>query len=119
MRVQNGGRRSATRARAALDEDERYFQRQSLSTPCLAPIVHAKGPFLSPGDLNKVLFAPRGAPAISMAVKLARYTNRGPDVGPVKIRIPSRPTTRGDIDPGVGVKVDEFRSERQGSASWK
>ena len=119
-------------ARAALDEDERYFLRQSLSTPCLAPIVRAEGAVLTdvdgrrifdfhgnsvhqlghghpkvvdairremetlpfsprrfsnatatalarrlvetaPGDLDKVLFAPSGAAAISMALKLARY----------------------------------------------
>jgi 4-aminobutyrate aminotransferase len=115
-------------ARAALDEDERYFLRQSLSTPCLAPIVRAEGAILTdvdgrrifdfhgnsvhqlghghpkvvdairremeslpfcprrfanatalarrlvdtaPGDLDKVLFAPSGAAAISMALKLA------------------------------------------------
>jgi 4-aminobutyrate aminotransferase len=119
-------------ARAALDEDERFFLRQSLSTPCLAPIVRAEGAVLTdlegrrifdfhgnsvhqlghghpkvvdairremetlpfcprrfanatatalarrlvetaPGDLDKVLFAPSGAAAISMALKLARY----------------------------------------------
>ena len=119
-------------ARTALDEDERYFLRQSLSTPCLAPIVRAEGTVLTdvdgrcildfhgnsvhqlghghpkvvaairremetlpfcprrfanatatalarrlvetaPGDLDKVLFAPSGAAAISMALKLARY----------------------------------------------
>jgi 4-aminobutyrate aminotransferase len=119
-------------ARAALDEDELYFLRQSLSTPCLAPIARADGAVLTdvdgrrifdfhgnsvhqlghghpaivdairhqmeslpfsprrfsnatatalarrlvetaPGDLDKVLFAPSGAAAISMALKLARY----------------------------------------------
>ncbi|MBV9907605.1 MAG: aspartate aminotransferase family protein, partial [Hyphomicrobiales bacterium] len=119
-------------ARAALDEDERYFLRQSLSTPCLALIVRAEGAVLTdidgkrifdfhgnsvhqlghghpkvvdairremetlpfcprrfanatatalarrlaesaPGDLDKVLFAPSGAAAISMSLKLARY----------------------------------------------
>jgi 4-aminobutyrate aminotransferase len=119
-------------ARRALDEDERYFLRQALSTPCLAPIVRAEGAVLTdvdgrrildfhgnsvhqlghghpkvvtairremellpfcprryanatatalarrlvataPGDLNKALFAPSGAAAISMALKLARY----------------------------------------------
>ncbi|MBO0788296.1 MAG: aminotransferase class III-fold pyridoxal phosphate-dependent enzyme, partial [Actinobacteria bacterium] len=118
--------------RALLDEDERYFIRQSLSTPCLdvaeraagALIVDAEGrefldfhgnsvhqvgyghpavieaikaeldrlPFsprrytnrraielgrrlagLAPGDLGKVLFAPSGAAAVGMALKLARY----------------------------------------------
>lgn len=34
-------------ARAALDEDELYFLRQSLSTPCLAPIVRAEGAVLT------------------------------------------------------------------------
>jgi 4-aminobutyrate aminotransferase len=120
------------RARAVLDEDERYFLRQSLSTPCLLPIERAEGavitdidgqrlydfhgnsvhqlgyghpkvvaaiqremerlPFCprryanaqatalarrlvetSPDGLDKVLFAPSGAAAISMALKLARY----------------------------------------------
>ncbi|HMK96263.1 MAG TPA: aspartate aminotransferase family protein [Acidimicrobiales bacterium] len=115
-----------------LKEDERYFFRQSLSTPCLDVIVQAHGatlvdvegreildfhgnsvhqvgyghprvveavkaqldqlPFsprrytnataimlarrlagLAPGDLNKVLFAPSGAAAVGMALKLARY----------------------------------------------
>jgi 4-aminobutyrate aminotransferase len=119
-------------ARAALDEDERYFLRQSLSTPCLAPIARAEGAVLTdidgrrifdfhgnsvhqlghghpkvvdaikremealpfcprrfanatstalarrlvetaPGGLDKVLFAPSGAAAISIALKLARY----------------------------------------------
>ncbi len=119
-------------ARAALDEDERYFLRQSLSTPCLTEIVRAEGAILTdvegrrildfhgnsvhqlghghpkvvaavkaaidvlpfcprryanahatalarrlvetaPEGLDKVLFAPSGAAAISMALKLARY----------------------------------------------
>src|SRR5580658_9811956 len=119
-------------ARDALDEDERYFLRQSLSTPCLTAIVRAEGaalididgrrifdfhgnsvhqlghghpkvvaairremealPFCprrfanatatalarrlvetAPHGLDKVLFAPSGAAAISMALKLARY----------------------------------------------
>lgn len=118
--------------RAMLDEDERYFFRQSLSTPCLNVLdassgshltdrqgrrifdfhgnsVHQVGyghpkvvaavkaaidelPFsprrytnrfaiglarrlseLAPMDNAKVLFAPSGAAAISMALKLARY----------------------------------------------
>ncbi|WP_413993655.1 aspartate aminotransferase family protein [Labrys okinawensis] len=117
---------------ALLDEDERYFLHQSLSTPCLDVIERAEGatlidiegrrildfhgnsvhqlghghprvvaaikaeldrlPFsprrytnrtaielarrlaeLAPGDLGKVLFAPSGAAAIGMALKLARY----------------------------------------------
>ncbi|CAM5766788.1 aspartate aminotransferase family protein [Labrys miyagiensis] len=117
---------------ALLDEDERYFLHQSLSTPCLDVIERAEGatlidvegrrildfhgnsvhqlghghprvvaavkaeldrlPFsprrytnrpaielarrladLTPGDLGKVLFAPSGAAAIGMALKLARY----------------------------------------------
>ena len=120
------------RARAALDEDERYFLRQSLSTPCLAPIARAEGAVLididgrrildfhgnsvhqlghghpkviaairdqmdvlpfcprryanaaatalarrlvetAPSGLDKVLFAPSGSAAVSMALKLARY----------------------------------------------
>src|SRR5277367_4415356 len=120
------------RARDALDEDERYFLRQSLSTPCLTQIVRAEGaalididgrrifdfhgnsvhqlghghpkvvaairremetlPFCprryanatatalarrlvetAPAGLDKVLFAPSGAAAIGMALKLARY----------------------------------------------
>lgn len=119
-------------ARDALDEDERYFLRQSLSTPCLTAIVRAEGAVLTdiegrrildfhgnsvhqlghghpkvvaaikraidvlpfcprryananatalarrlvetaPQGLDKVLFAPSGAAAISMALKLARY----------------------------------------------
>jgi 4-aminobutyrate aminotransferase len=119
-------------ARAALDEDELYFLRQSLSTPCLAPIVRAEGAVLTdidgrlildfhgnsvhqlghghpkvvaairrqmeslpfcprryanatatalarrlvetaPHGLDKVLFAPSGSAAVSMALKLARY----------------------------------------------
>jgi len=115
-----------------LQEDERYFFRQSLSTPCLNVLTQAHGatlvdvrgreildfhgnsahqvgyghprvveavkaqldqlPFsprrytnataialarrlagLAPGDLNKVLFAPSGAAAVGMALKLARY----------------------------------------------
>ena len=118
--------------RALLDEDERYFLRQSLSTPCLDVIERAEGAVLidvegrrifdfhgnsvhqlghghprvvaaikakldvlpfcprrfanrsaialarklvetAPGDLNKVLLAPSGAAAVSMALKLARY----------------------------------------------
>jgi 4-aminobutyrate aminotransferase len=118
--------------RALLDEDERYFLHQSLSTPCLDVVESADGailidadgrrfldfhgnsvhqvgyghprviaavkteldrlPFsprrytnttaialarrlaeLAPGDLGKVLFAPSGAAAIGMALKLARY----------------------------------------------
>jgi 4-aminobutyrate aminotransferase len=117
---------------ALLDQDERYFLHQSLSTPCLDVIERAEGatlidiegrrildfhgnsvhqlghghprvvaaikaeldrlPFsprrytnrtaielarrlaeLAPGDLGKVLFAPSGAAAIGMALKLARY----------------------------------------------
>src|SRR5271166_1821947 len=120
------------RARAALDEDERFFLRQSLSTPCLTEIVRAEGAVLtdidgrrifdfhgnsvhqlghghpkvvaairremetlpfcprryanptatalarrlaetSPTGLDKVLFAPSGAAAIGMALKLARH----------------------------------------------
>jgi 4-aminobutyrate aminotransferase len=118
--------------RDLLDEDERYFIRQALSTPCLDVIERAEGavltdvegrkildfhgnsvhqvghghqrvvaaikaeidrlPFsprryanrpaidlarrlveVAPDDLNKVLFAPSGAAAVSMALKLARY----------------------------------------------
>jgi 4-aminobutyrate aminotransferase len=118
--------------RGLLDEDERYFLHQSLSTPCLDVIERAEGavlydiegreildfhgnsvhqlgyghpkvtaairqemerlPFcprrytnrsaiglarklseLAPEPLAKVLFAPSGAAAISMALKLARY----------------------------------------------
>ena len=115
-----------------LDQDERYFIRQSLSTPCLDVIDRAEGAFLfdlagrrildfhgnsvhqlghghpkviaaikaeidrlpfaprrytnrtaialarrlietAPSGLDKVLLAPSGAAAISMALKLARY----------------------------------------------
>ena len=118
--------------KALLDEDERYFLRQSLSTPCLDAIQRAEGAVLTdvegrrildfhgnsvhqlghghprvvaaikaeldvlpfcprrfanraaialarklvetaPGALNKVLLAPSGAAAVSMALKLARY----------------------------------------------
>lgn len=118
--------------RAVLEEDERWFLRQSLSTPCLDVVEQARGatlvtsdgreildfhgnsvhqvgygnpdvvaavqaelarlPFsprrytnataialaerlaqVTPGDLGKMLFAPSGAAAISMALKLARY----------------------------------------------
>ena len=116
---------------ALLSEDEKYFLRQSLSTPCMNALKSAKGawiedlegrryidfhgnnvhqvgygnpdvieavkkqldtlPFcprrytnqivvdfakklasLTPGNLNKMLFAPGGAEANSMAIKLAR-----------------------------------------------
>ncbi|HTR12059.1 MAG TPA: aspartate aminotransferase family protein [Roseiarcus sp.] len=120
------------KARELLDEDERYFIRQSLSTPCLDAIERAEGAVLidvdgrrildfhgnsvhhlghghpkvvaaikaemdklpfcprryanrtatelarqlvetAPSGLDKVLFAPGGAAAVSMALKLARY----------------------------------------------
>lgn len=119
------------KSRALLDEDERYFLKQSLSTPCLNTMgacegiyiedlqgrrymdfhgnnVHQVGfanpdvidaikkqldalPFctrrytntvavnlakklaeIAPGSLNKSLFCPGGAEAVSMAIKLAR-----------------------------------------------
>jgi 4-aminobutyrate aminotransferase len=130
--------RAAWRARLSpetrdlLDQDERYFIHQSLSTPCLDVIERAEGAVLidvegrkifdfhgnsvhqlghghpkviaaikaeldrlpfsprryanraaialarrlaeaAPGELAKVLFAPSGAAAVSMALKLARY----------------------------------------------
>lgn len=127
--------RLGTGARALLEEDERYFFRQSLSTPCLDVLERAAGatlvdvagreildfhgnsvhqvgyghprvvaavkaeldrlPFsprrytntlaidlaralveLAPGDLDKVLFAPSGAAAVGMALKLARYATK-------------------------------------------
>ena len=131
--LRNQWRESLSAAtRALLDEDERYFLRQSLSTPCLDAIERAEGAILidvegrrildfhgnsvhqlghghpkvvaaikaeldvlpfcprrfanrsaialarklvetAPGDLNKILLAPSGAAAISMALKLARY----------------------------------------------
>ena len=43
------------RARAALDEDERYFLRQSLSTPCLDRIVRAEGAWLTDVDGRRIL----------------------------------------------------------------
>ncbi len=43
------------RARAALDEDERYFLRQSLSTPCLTEIVRAEGAWLTDVDGRRIL----------------------------------------------------------------
>ncbi len=121
---------------SVLKEDEKYFLKQSLSTPCLNVLKGAYGPYiedlqgrkyldfhgnnvhqvgfankfvidaikrqldelsfctrrytnrtvvefakklsgLAPGNLNKVLFAPGGAEAVSMAIKLARvYTKR-------------------------------------------
>jgi 4-aminobutyrate aminotransferase len=120
------------RARGALDQDERYFLRQSLSTPCLTQIARAEGAALIDIDgrrifdfhgnsvhqlghghpkviaairremedlpfcprryanatatalarrlvetaaagLEKILFAPGGAAAVGMALKLARY----------------------------------------------
>jgi 4-aminobutyrate aminotransferase len=45
---------SAT-ARAAVDEDERYFLRQSLSTPCLTEIVSAEGAWLTDIDGKRIL----------------------------------------------------------------
>jgi len=42
-------------ARAALDEDERYFLRQSLSTPCLTEIVRAEGAWLTDVDGRRIL----------------------------------------------------------------
>jgi 4-aminobutyrate aminotransferase len=118
--------------RDLLDQDERYFIHQALSTPCLDVIERAEGAILvdvegrkildfhgnsahqlghghpkvvsaikaeldrlpfsprryanraaialarrlveaAPGELAKVLFAPSGATAVSMALKLARY----------------------------------------------
>jgi 4-aminobutyrate aminotransferase len=118
--------------RSLLDDDERWFLHQSLSTPCLDVIERAEGsalfdvegrrildfhgnsvhqlghghpkvvaaikaqldtlPFsprrftnrpaidlarrlaeIAPGNLGKVLFAPSGAAAVGMALKLARY----------------------------------------------
>ncbi len=118
--------------RALLDEDERWFIHQSLSTPCLDVVERAEGPWLidvdgrrildfhgnsvhqlghghpavvaaikaeldrlpfsprrytnraaiglaralaeaAPDPLGKVLFAPSGAAAVGMALKLARY----------------------------------------------
>ena len=41
-------------ARAALDEDERYFLRQSLSTPCLTEIVRAEGAVLTDIDGRRI-----------------------------------------------------------------
>jgi 4-aminobutyrate aminotransferase len=43
------------RARAAVDEDERYFLRQSLSTPCLTEIVRAEGAWLTDVDGKRIL----------------------------------------------------------------
>ena len=119
--------------RAMLAEDERYFIRQSLSTPCLDVVERAHGPTLvdtdgrgildfhgnsahqvgyghpkvvaavkealdelpfsprrytnkiaidlarrlvelAPGELGKVLLAPSGAAAVSIALKLARHS---------------------------------------------
>jgi 4-aminobutyrate aminotransferase len=45
----------SARARAALDEDERYFLRQSLSTPCLTEIVAAEGAWLTDVDGRRIL----------------------------------------------------------------
>jgi hypothetical protein len=41
-------------ARTALDADERYFLRQSLSTPCRAPIVRAEGAVLTGVDGRRI-----------------------------------------------------------------
>jgi len=43
------------RARAAVDEDERYFLRQSLSTPCLTEIVRAEGAWLTDVEGKRIL----------------------------------------------------------------
>src|SRR5271169_839623 len=43
------------RAHGALDEDERYFLRQSLSTPCLTEIVRAEGAWLTDVDGKRIL----------------------------------------------------------------
>jgi 4-aminobutyrate aminotransferase len=43
------------RARTAVDEDERYFLRQSLSTPCLTEIVRAEGAWLTDVDGKRIL----------------------------------------------------------------
>jgi 4-aminobutyrate aminotransferase len=43
------------KAQAALDEDERYFLRQSLSTPCLTEIVRAEGAWLTDVDGKRIL----------------------------------------------------------------
>ena len=45
---------SSERARDALDEDERYFLRQSLSTPCLTEIVRAEGAVLTDVDGRRI-----------------------------------------------------------------
>ena len=45
----------SARAREALDEDERYFLRQSLSTPCLTEIVRAEGAWLTDIDGRRYL----------------------------------------------------------------
>src|SRR5271168_2003718 len=45
---------SSERARDALDEDERYFLRQSLSTPCLTQIVRAEGAALIDIDGRRI-----------------------------------------------------------------
>ena len=42
------------RARDALDDDERYFLRQSLSTPCLTQIVRAEGAVLTDVDGRRI-----------------------------------------------------------------
>jgi 4-aminobutyrate aminotransferase len=42
-------------ARAALDEDQRYFLRQSLSTPCLTEIIRAEGAWLTDVDGKRIL----------------------------------------------------------------
>jgi 4-aminobutyrate aminotransferase len=45
----------SAKARAAVDEDERYFLRQSLSTPCLTEIVSAAGAWLTDVDGKRIL----------------------------------------------------------------
>ena len=45
----------SAKAREALSQDERFFLRQSLSTPCLAEIVSAKGAWLTDVDGRRIL----------------------------------------------------------------
>ena len=83
----------SAQTRALLDEDERYFLRQSLSTPCLDVVERAEGPFLIDMEGRRILDfhgnsvhqLGHGHPRVVAAIKAEmerlpfsprRYTNR-------------------------------------------